>query len=183
MAAQPIGRYCACGCAQSIDHMRRDAKWLPGHNRAVALERQREYDKQRTTRKRPTPSVLRQRAARKALCRLDHNVYSAERNGLPPPPRQKICGVCCGMPWARLPARFPDSTSVEKDPVAGDNLLCRGCGESYSPEPKPEPAETLRSSGGMAARLGELHGYTTERGQNMKTLSREPEGRGPRKER
>lgn len=183
MAAQPIGRYCQCGCGQSIDHMRIDAMYLPTCKRLVALERQREYDRNRSKEKRERaklqPSRLKQIALRKSVTPLSHNVYS-DRQGLPPPPRQKICDVCCGMPWARLPTRFQDCTAVEKPAVAGDNGLCRGCGEAYAPEPAPDPCETLRSSAGMAAREGDVHGYQSQRGMNMKTLSREPERRSPR---
>lgn len=70
---------------------------------------------------------------------------------------QKLCPLCCGMPWARKQNRLSDvKTGLE--PVANDVGLCRGCGGSYAPEPKPEPVSVLGSSAGVAVREGQLHG-------------------------
>jgi hypothetical protein len=84
--------------------------------------------------------------------------------------RQKPCKVCAGMPWARTPERITDGKDGYVHRVVNDNGRCRGCDEPYAPEPAPVPGVILRSSSGMVAAHGTLHGADISR-----------PGSGPRK--
>ncbi len=167
MAAQPIGRYCACLCGESIDHMRSDAKYSPECRARVDLEKKREYDKQRQGRRKKTsPHEASQRQSvnqRQVFVWRSHAADAPNR-------RQVLCKVCYGMPWARLQNRREDARDGFFGPsvVPAGSVHCRGCNEPYSPEPAPEPCSVLGSSAGTAARAGELHGHTIERGMNFK---------------
>lgn len=185
MAAQPIGRFCECGCGQSIDHMSPHARFLPPCKRVHALKMQRSYDKQRSERRRrkrvemrqrgeaQAPDRPRQAAARKSTARADHPVYSESQSGIPDKPRGRMkCQVCCDMQDARVPER-KDGLGRS---VVGPDGKCRGCGDGWAPTAPLERCETLRSSAGMAVREGALHGYNTERGFNMKRVT---SGRAP----
>jgi hypothetical protein len=159
MAAQPIGRICACGCGASIDNrptnsirtrecqarfdnQKRKERWMRGE------------DPGRVHRRKPTNVSLRVRT-RLMLSEL-------------PPRKQKPCLVCCGMPWARLPTRVTEGHSgFPGDPVTGDNGLCRGCGEPYAPEPPPSNDPVISSSAGVCERAAATHGYMFERGMKV----------------
>lgn len=162
MAAQPIGRYCACLCGASIDHMRSDAKYFPACRERIDTEKKREYDKRRQGRRRKTPPIPSVNP-RLVFVWRSHAADAPNR-------RQKLCKVCYGMPWARLQNRREDARDGFFGPsvVPEGSAHCRGCGEPYSPEPAPEPCSVLGSSAGTAARAGELHGHTIERGMNFK---------------
>jgi len=66
------------------------------------------------------------------------------------------------MPWARVVDRLNDGLGSHNGPnqavayppgkgVPGAaEVVCRGCGLPYAPEPGPKPAETLRSNAGQA---------------------------------
>jgi hypothetical protein len=140
------GRECACGCGRSIEHMRADAKWSPFCK--PVKDRKREHDRRRAGEQKARTARYRQNV-------VEHRLAELALRARP----QKLCSVCCGMPWARTPERVSDvhRGGVAELPVAGDSGLCRGCGEAWAPEPPPEPLELLSSSATALAAYGELH--------------------------
>lgn len=147
MAAERIvGRLCVCGCGQPIEQGRKNAAYtIPCRERRDS-ERHAERHRskvQQTQRRTPHPRT--NRVVKRVTWRDDPNR------------RQKLCKVCFGMPWARRPERVNEGHAYSLIPVAGDNLMCNGCGEPYSPEPPAEPGEVLTSSAGMTAKYAELH--------------------------
>jgi hypothetical protein len=156
MAAQPIGRYCACGCGASID------------DRPVISTRTRECQIKFDHRRRSAVSLV-QRSHRRSPHGGTFRARNRLMDGEAPNRRQKPCTVCCGMPWARTGDRFPEARPGHEKPVSYDGQRCRGCGDLYAPEPKPEMCSVIGSSAGLAARHGEEQGVTIERGVNYKT--------------
>lgn len=131
-------RVCACGCGHGLGHMRATALYSPKCAARLGI----------------VQTEPRHRARPK--CKATLNPYSNIAGGRNAEPNrsQALCKVCFGMPWARLETRQQDNGTV-----ADGRGRCRGCGEAYAPEPRPEPRSVLASSAGMAVRAGELGGY------------------------
>jgi hypothetical protein len=154
-AEQRPGRWCSCGCGAPIDHLRPNARRLPGCAWALMLEQKRKRNVEQTGR-RKSPARMKNR--------LPATLVETDANR-----RQKPCKVCAGMPWARTPDRITEGRDGYQARVCGDNGLCVGCGEGYAPEPAPDRVEVLRSSGGMVAAHGTLHGFDIARpGEGVK---------------
>lgn len=153
-AKDTTGKVCICGCGQSIEHLRYDAKYHPVCRSRIETERKRAYDRKRAVRTRPIPSLgRRQVTVRNAV----------DPQGLKDAEPVK-CHVCYDMPWARTSVRIADGRDgFEGARVANDRGICRGCGEAWEPEPPIERGEVLRSSAGMVFKHGELHGETLDR--------------------
>lgn len=143
-AEQRSGRVCHCGCGRSIEHMRIDAKWSEFCK--PVKDRKREHDRRRAGEQKARTARYRQNV-------VEHRLAELASRARP----QKLCSVCCGMPWARTSDRFDEARMGFEKPVAGDSGLCRGCGEAWAPEPPPEPLELLSSSATALAAYGELH--------------------------
>lgn len=152
MVASPISRYCGCGCNQTIDHMHMNTKYHPDCRKRLELDRARMRGRSATD----------YGPARKSQNPRQHFVRT--RNDDAPNRRQNFCRICCGMPWARVPDRVTEGREGHEIPVSLDGYHCRECGEAYAPEPPPEPMSVLISSAALAAKEGELHGQTIERG-------------------
>ena len=144
MSASPVGRYCACSCGASIDHRPIYAKYT-----VECAARQR---------------VLRDRH-RVWACKPSTAV-TPRRDPLDPPrePNLMMCKRCCDIPWARAPRREADTPQGQGNfsGVVGFEMcgrwLCKGCGEVYAPEAKPENCVVLSSSAGMTERAAQFHG-------------------------
>ena len=72
--------------------------------------------------------------------------------------KQDICKVCYGMPWARTPERFNESSGHGLHPVTKGDRRCVGCGELYQPEPAQNMGSAIASSAGTMADHGALYG-------------------------
>lgn len=147
-ASERPGRQCGCGCGRDIGHM---------HPRSIyhsdcKVVRTKQIRKDYEQRKEGHLFLVRKNEALRTPNPFNNFVKSREPNR-----PQKLCPLCCGMPWARLSDRLSDvKTGLE--PVADEGRMCRGCGEAYAPEPKPEPVNVLGSSAAMAVREGQWHG-------------------------
>lgn len=155
------------GCGKSIDHMRVSAKWCVAcgvdatHERKLAYNRLRKTESRKAERnKRNQAGRVKDHSQEKAVNPHQNRVL---RGAHSPNPRQNPCKVCCGMSWARVPERAVDD-SVWAESVAGKHGLCRGCGEAWAPEPKPEYGSLTGSSAGVAVSHGRLFGYAEGRG-------------------
>lgn len=139
-----LTRLCACGCERGIGYLQAHAKYHPVCK--VAIDRDRQLAQRRARLKlRP-----RTRTPYANFVKADRPV--AERNP------QRLCKICFGMAWARMPTRFGESGPSIHGVADATGVLCRGCGLAYSPEPPPERMSVLGSSAGTAVREGQLHG-------------------------
>lgn len=152
-AAQVMGepRVCACGCGASLE----DRHHLTVYTRDC---RERLKQKRDVERHRAKAKQRRERLGHKSLHPLKSAVWRGTANDATHVPTLK-CGVCCDMPWARLSTRSVKDSDGSIEPVANVDGKCRGCGEKYAPEPKPEHGSLLRSSAGTAQKASELWGY------------------------
>lgn len=148
------GRLCACGCLKSIDHLRANAKRMPGCQ--WLRERQRESERAKTR------TRVRDRSKK--------NIVAKPFKADLPRSSQRPCLVCAGMPWARTPERTTDDREGYQARVVNDNGLCRGCGEPYAPEPRPEGPSLLCSSAGTAVRASDMNGQEVAPGRGIHQL-------------
>jgi hypothetical protein len=104
--------------------------------------------------------------------RMDRMVYRAP--GEERSPNVVKCGLCADIPHARSPQRREYSSNGVTKPVGvaiNGRWECLECHQPWAPEPPvPRPDAGVRSSGGMAARYGDVFGdeflkKTTKRNQ------------------
>jgi hypothetical protein len=150
-AAQiPGGRLCRCGCGRPVDPSRRACRYTRECSERVRAETQRAHNANRDRSNATCKRYRERRAAERE--KLGALALVEGRKSA------RICPVCCGMPWARLTERLTTDGSGFWGAVSHDGVTCRGCGEPYAPEPPVTAEATIGSSGGTAARHGELFG-------------------------
>lgn len=158
-AHQLSGRLCACGCQRSLEGLHQNTMYSPECIAARRKTRKQQTHKQMMARR---AASRKEREACRSLNPRSH-VVTPGPGGVPGHLPQEQCDVCANMPWARTPDRYIDERNghrcrpmaVAKFTVRG--WACKGCGELYAPEPRPE-APVLQSSAGYLADHGTLHG-------------------------
>lgn len=150
-AGQVTGRRCP-DCGSDISHRNAWAK------RCVACSEERQEAQRRAGNERKRAGQKRTAASRKALSPRAHLVkeqYEDAKNR-----RQRICGACQGMPWARTNDRIEIVRGGQEKAVGNP---CRECGGLWAPEPAVERVSTIRSSAGMCLRVAAGNGLTDGR--------------------
>ncbi len=163
MAANPVARFCACGCGQSLDGMRRDAL------RTRACQKLHERAQSRTPeaaeRRRQNQAKV-QNQGRKRACAHDNPGHYVHTDPVYIP--TKRCQYCANIPDARTIDRVINDNALVITFVARvppgysdrPNLpCCVGCGERYGADTPIARGSYLRSSASTCAKAGELWGY------------------------
>jgi hypothetical protein len=170
MAANPIGRWCACLCGASIDHLSNQARYTPECRKALDKLKERErYRAKKPTVSRPCINEgcaglvlnVRKDSVRCKPCQIIHERSKKNRldqNGKrkrtvahshpgPKSPNDPAyvptihCKECYGLPHRR-PHKW----------------RCATCRQEWAPEQRPEQP-ILRSSAGTASDAGKFYGY------------------------
>lgn len=141
-----VPRFCACGCGVSIDHMSAHAIWSPPCAKIQAYKRQSE--------------LRLNNAATTRTKRMERHVY--RHPGEEREPNVVRCRLCADIPDARSPLRREYGANGVTYPVGvamNGRWECVECHEPWAPAPPVEREEFgVRSSGGMAARYGDIYG-------------------------
>lgn len=147
-AEQQSGRVCQCGCGRPIERKRKNA--------VLRIDCRARRDSQLHA-ARHAVRRKKQNEERLALNQCQRRSISRVSWRDDPNRRQALCRMCFGMPWARAPYRYNESTAYALIPVSDESMRCSGCGEPWAPEPPVALQDTLSSSAGMVARHGDLH--------------------------
>lgn len=132
---------CQCGCGRSIEGMPRGTRYTPECAPLVKAKRKR--DLRRASESRVGPKTI---------------VISGRDQSSPRKPCPFKCALCCDLPWARAVDRLDERWEPIGVSGADGVVRCRDCGGLYVPEPAPDRCSVIRSSAGMAAAHGSMHG-------------------------